>query len=101
LEVGIGGVIVRGARGEPGLIEYGTGVDAFIDEMDGDAEIAVVSFRFCPIASMNATIFRRHAGMVVDERRIDGMQDIADDDTGAHHENRARLQSPQMVDAFG
>src|SRR5262245_220725 len=71
LQVGIGRVVVLRRRHKAGLIEHVARVDALIDQMHGDAEIAEDAFRFRPVAAVYSAIFGGDAGMIVDERRID------------------------------
>src|SRR6266545_4804778 len=68
--------------------------------MHGDAEIAGIPFCFRPVSAVDPAVFRGDAGMIVDERRLDGAQHLFRDDTGTDHENCAWPQPLEMSDTF-
>src|SRR6516225_3522738 len=100
LQIRVRGIIVHRTRSKPRLIKHITRVDAFIDEMHGDPEIARIPFCICPISAVHPAIFRGDAGVIVDEGRLDRLQHFLRDDTGPHYEDRPRLQTLQMRNTF-
>jgi len=54
--------------------------------VDGDAEVPEIALRLGPVAAVNAAVFRRDSGVIVDQRGLDGGERVAVDDAGAEEE---------------